>query len=44
MSESRVVLQVTLDSVEATLVVFNSWKSGMEKPGQVIQINVMSHV
>lgn len=32
MSENRVMLQVTLDGVEATLVIFISWKSGMENP------------
>lgn len=32
MSERRVVLQVSLDSVEAAVVLFNSWIRSMEKP------------
>lgn len=32
MSESRVLLRVTLDSVKAAAVVFNSWRRGLEKP------------
>lgn len=44
MSESRVVLQVTLDSAKAAVVVYNSCKSGMEKPSANHQDKCDIHV